>query len=313
MRKRGRLMTERPAMDGETGTDQSDFNSRHGWHGPAESEALYPLARFVHGRINRLLPALALCSCFAAPPNPTLADTVSGPEGEIEITAITHNGAQLAHGDLVVTVDPWSIMGLDGLQTADLILVTDNPSHHLDPEAIAALSDDDTVVVIPANSSQRLPHGMVLANGEEATIAGVRIEAIAAYDIIPGAPEHPKGDANGYVVTLAGLRFFFAGVTECVDEVKAVRDIDVAFMPMNIPVGRMTPPAAAECTRLLDPDVVYLYHYDQGYARRAANPDTEAGGLIDGMTINETLAAFERELAGSEIEVRRGDFYPPLP
>lgn len=260
-----------------------------------------------------LLPALALSLLAAGTLNPALADTVSGPEGEIEITAITHNGAQLVHGDKVVTVDPWGVMGLDGLQTADLILVTDNPGHHLDPEAIAALSDDETVVVMPANSSQRLPHGMVLENGEETTIAGVRIEAVAAYDIIPGAPEHPKGDANGYVVTLGGLRFFFAGVTECVDEVKALRDIDVAFMPMNIPVGRMTPAAAAECTRLLEPDVVYLYHYDQGYARRAANPDADAGGLVNGMTIEETLAAFERELASSGIEARRGEFYPPLP
>ena len=260
-----------------------------------------------------LLSALAFILLAAGTQSPAMADTVTGPEGEIEITAITHNGAQLVHGDRVVTIDPWGLMGLEGLQTADLVLVTDNPGHHLDPEAIAALSDDDTVVVMPANSSQRLPHGMVLENGEETTIAGVRIEAVAAYDIIPGAPEHPKGDANGYVVTLGGLRFFFAGVTECVDEVKALRDIDVAFMPMNIPVGRMTPAAAAECTRLLDPDVVYLYHYDQGYARRAANPDADAGGLVDGMTIEETLAAFERELASSGIAVRRGDFYPPLP
>ena len=249
----------------------------------------------------------------AATQIPALADTISGPKGEIGITAITHNGAQLVHGDTVVTVDPWGVMGLEGLQTADLILVTDNPGHHLDPEAIAALSDADTVVLMPANSSQRLPHGMVIENGEETTVAGVEIEAIAAYDIIPGAPEHPKGDANGYVVTLGGLRFFFAGVTECVDEVKALRDIDVAFIPMNIPVGRMTPPAAAECTRLLGPDVVYLYHYDQGYARQAANPEARASGLVDGMTIGETLAAFEQEMTGSGIEIRRGDFYPPLP
>ncbi len=242
-----------------------------------------------------------------------LADSVAGPEGEIEISAITHNGAQLVHGDTVVTVDPWGVMGLDGLRTADLILITDNPGHHLDVEAVAALSDADTVVAIPANSSERLPDAVVLENGEETTLAGVPIEVVAAYDIIPGPPEHPKGDANGYVVTLGGLRFFFAGVTECVDEVRALRDIDVAFMPMNIPVGRMTPAAAAECTRLLGPNVVYLYHYDQGYARRAANPDAEAVSLAGGMTIAESLDLFEREMEGSGIEVRRGDFYPPLP
>lgn len=260
---------------------------------------------------RRLPPALALC--LALWQAPALADSVTGPEGEIEITAITHNGAQLVHGDTVVTVDPWGVAGLAGLRTADLILVTDNPGHHLDPEAIASLSDAGTQIIMPANSRQRLPQGMVLNNGEETTLAGVKIEAIPAYDIIPGAPEHPRGDANGYVVSLGGLRFFFAGVTECVDEVRALDDIDVAFMPMNIPVGRMTPSAAAECTRLLDPDVVYPYHYNQGYARRAANPEFEDIGLVNGMTIAETLDAFEGELAGSGIEVRRGEFYPPLP
>ena len=256
---------------------------------------------------------IAVLWMAALPCSVALADTVTGPQGEIEITAVTHNGAQLVHGDTVVTVDPWGVMGLEGLRTADLILITDNPGHHLDPEAVAALSDADTQVVMPANSSERLPGGMVLNNGDAVTLAGVEIEAIAAYDIIPGAPEHPKGDANGYVVTLGGLRFFFAGVTECVDEVKALRDIDVAFMPMNIPVGRMTPTAAAECTALLAPDVVYLYHYDQGFARRAANPEANAStsSLVNGMTIMETLDAFESELEGSGIEVRRGDFYPP--
>lgn len=262
---------------------------------------------------NSILSVLALPLLAAGAYTSARADAVSGPNGEIEITAITHNGAQLVHDGLVVTVDPWGVRGLEDLQTADLILVTDNPGHHLDPEAIASLSDDGTIVVMPANGEQRWPGGMVLENGEVTTLSSVKIEAIAAYDIIPGAPEHPKGDANGYVVTLGGLRIFFAGVTECVDEVKALRDIDVAFMPMNIPVGRMTPPAAAECTRLLDPDMVYLYHYDQSYARRAVNPEADAGGLVDGMTIEETLQAFEREIAGSGVEVRRGDFYPPLP
>ncbi len=259
-----------------------------------------------------LSAALALAVAAAAQP-PAPADIVRGPEGEIEITAITHSGAQLAHDDFVVTVDPWGVMGLEGLRTADLILVTDNPGHHLDSQAIAALSSPGTVVAMPANSRRLLPRGMVLANGETVMIAGVRIEAVAAYDIIPGAPEHPRGDANGYVVTLGGLRFFFAGVTECVDEVKALRDIDVAFLPMNIPVGRMTPAAAAACARLLGPDVVYLYHYDQAYARRAVDPEAEPGSLDDAMTITRSLELFEQEMAGSGIEVRRGDFYPPLP
>jgi len=106
------------------------------------------------------------------------------------------------------------------------------------------------------------------------------------------------------------MRLFCAGVTECVAEVKALADIDVAFMPMNIPRGRMTPAAAAECTTLLDPDFVYTYHYDQDWARRLANPDFGGSELPGGITVAESLDLFETELEGSGIEYRRGNWYP---
>ena len=164
-----------------------------------------------------------------------------------------------------------------------------------------------------ANGKQKWPDGIVIANGETIRVAGVTVEAVAAYDIIQGNPSHPKGDANGYVVTFGGKRFFFAGVTECVDEVKALQDIDVAFMPMNIPLARMTPAASAACTRGLNPAVVYLYHYDQDYARRALQPDYVGSvSLPDGLTVAESLDRFSDELEGSGIEFRRGEFYPPL-
>ena len=147
-------------------------------------------------------------------------------------------------------------------------------------------------------------------NGELLKVAGVTVEAVAAYDIILGAPEHPKGDANGYVLTLGGKKFFFAGVTECVDEIKALQDIDVAFMPMNIPLARMTPKAAADCTKILSPEVVYTYHFDQDWVRRLGNPDFTGSTLPGGLNVTESLDAFERELTGSGIEFRRGDWYP---
>jgi len=240
------------------------------------------------------------------------ADTVSGAAGDIEITPLIHSSAQLEYQDQVILIDPWGVRGLPGAKTADLILVTDNPGHHLDIETISRLSRSNTPTVIPANSLDDLPTGIVLNNGEMIRVAGLTIEAIAAYDIIPGAPEHPKGDANGYVLELGGKRFFFAGVTECVDEVKALQNIDVAFMPMNIPIGRMTPEAAAECTKLINPAVVYLYHYDQNYARRVVRPDYPTAILDSGLTVEQSLVLFEELMADSGIEVRRGDFYPPL-
>lgn len=240
------------------------------------------------------------------------ADTFPGEAGTVEITPLIHSSVQLEYRGLVVQVDPWGVRGLSGAKAADLILVTDNPAHHLDVEAINRLSKTNTPVIIPANSLEELPTGVVLNNGEMIRAAGLTIEAIAAYDIIPGAPEHPRGDANGYVLEFGGKRFFFAGVTECVDEVKALQNIDVAFMPMNIPIGRMTPEATAECTKLLDPEVVYLYHYDQNYARRAVRPDYPTSILDSGLTVEQSLDLFEELMADSGIEVRRGGFYPPL-
>ncbi len=84
-------------------------------------------------------------------------------------------------------------------------------------------------------------------------------------------------------------------------------------MPMNIPLARMTPAAAAACTLGLNPAVVYLYHYDQDYARRAQQPDyVGTGSLPDGLTVAESLDRFAEALDGSGIEFRRGEFYPPL-
>lgn len=260
----------------------------------------YPTKRLFQG----LSAVLALVS------SPLWADSVSGTDGPIEITPLLHSSVQLEYEGFVVQVDPWAPIDLSHAKTADLILVTDSPGHHLDVEAIASLSNNDTSVVIAENGLPQISDGIVALNGELLKASGVTIEAVAAYDIILGPPEHPKGDANGYVLTLGGKKFFFAGVTECVDEVKALEGIDVAFMPMNIPVGRMTPQAAADCTKILGPDVVYTYHYDQDWVRRLANPDFGGSTLPGNLSVPETLDAFEQALAGTEIEFRRGNWYP---
>ena len=241
------------------------------------------------------------------------ADTIEGESGVVEITPLVHSSVQLEYNTMVIQVDPWNILGLGDAKPADLILITDNPGHHLDVSAVEKLRKPGAPVVIPANGSEQLPDAIVMANGETSTVAGVSIEAVATYDIIPGAPEHPKGDANGYVIEFGGRRFLFAGVTECVDEVKALQNIDVAFLPMNIPPGRMTPVAMAECAKILAPEVVYPYHYDQSYARRAQNPNATTNALLpDNLTVPQSLERLVQALAGSGIEVRYGGFYPPL-
>lgn len=231
--------------------------------------------------------------------------------GDIEITPLVHSSVQIEHAGKVIQVDPWSLGDLSAAKRADLILVTDDVAHHLDVKAIARLRKPGAPVVIAANGRAKIPDGIVLANGATTTAAGIEVQAIAAYDIKPGEPSHPKGEANGYVISVGGRRLYFAGVTECVPEVLAVKNIDVAFMPMNIPLQRMTPAAAADCVKALAPKIVYVYHYDQVRAAQLANPQATAEAPAGGLTVAQTLQAFKEALRGTPIEVRFAEWYPP--
>jgi L-ascorbate metabolism protein UlaG (beta-lactamase superfamily) len=259
-------------------------------------------------RIKLLLTAvLALTTPVAA------SDLVPAAGGDIEITPIIHSSVQVEYGGKVVQLDPWSAGDLASAKPADLILISDDPGHHLDVKAIERLRKPGAPVVMPATGKAKVPDGIVLPNGEHTVAADVAVESVAAYDIIPGEPSHPKGKANGYVVTLGGKRLYFAAVTECVPEVQALTNIDVAFMPMNIPLGRMTPAAVAECVKIFKPKIVYLYHYDQDYAARITNPRAVPQRLPGGLTVPQTLEAFRNALKGTSIEFRDGAWYPPRP
>src|SRR5687768_9436269 len=142
--------------------------------------------------------------------------------GDITITTFTHSHVQLEHAGKVIHVDLWSVSDLSNAKPADLILITDDVGHHLDAKAIARVRKPDAPVVIAANGKKVVPDGIVMANGESRDVAGVRIEATAAYDVTPGESFHPKGEANGYIVTLGGWRVYIVGVTECVPNIKAV-------------------------------------------------------------------------------------------
>jgi L-ascorbate metabolism protein UlaG (beta-lactamase superfamily) len=236
-------------------------------------------------------------------------DRVPAAGGDILITPIIHSSVQLEHAGKVIQIDPWTAGDLSSAKPADLIIITDDVGHHLDVKAIQQLRKPGAPVIIAANGKSRVPDGIVLANGAATDAAGVHVEAIAAYDIKPGAPEHPKGEANGYVITLGGKRLFFAGVTECVPEVQALKNIDVAFMPMNIPVERMTPSAAAACVKTFNPKIVYVYHFDQDYVTRVANPQAKGQGLPGGLSIAASLDAFTKAI-GKTAEVRIREWYP---
>jgi L-ascorbate metabolism protein UlaG (beta-lactamase superfamily)/uncharacterized cupin superfamily protein len=260
-----------------------------------QGQVLYLKGGAKHTFTNTGTVAATIVEVFgkAAPP-------AAGAAADVVVTPLLHASVQLEYAGKVIQVDPWSDADLARAKPADLILVTDDPIHHLDPKAIARLRKPGAPVVVPSASHAKFAEGTAMANGEAKTFAGIAIESIAAYDIKPGEPSHPKGKANGYLVTLGAKRVYFAGVTECVPEMRALRNIDIAFVPMNLPLDRMAPAAAAECVNAFKPKAVYLYHYDQNYA--AVKSDTAA--------IAASIQTFRSALA-SGIEFKDGPWYPP--
>ena len=230
----------------------------------------------------------------------TRTDTYSG----ITITTFTHSDIQLEYGGKVIHVDPWSVSDLSTAKAADLILITDDVAHHLDVQAIARVRKPGAPVIVAANGKAQVVDAIVMANGETREIDGIKVEATAAYDVKPGDPYHPKGEANGYIVTLGGKRIYVVGVTECVPEVRNARNIDVAFFPMNVPLARMEPAAAVECLTAMKPKVVYPYHYDQEWVR-----PVPSGGKRPQPT-TRGLKELSDALSRRNIEVRLANWYP---
>ena len=242
----------------------------------------------------RALSPILLISCFAF-----AADKF----GDVEITTFVHSSIQIEHAGNVIHVDPWSVSDLSKAKPADLILITDDVGHHLDVKAIARIRKPGAPVVIAANGLKQVPDGIVMANGETRTIGGVKVEATVAYDLKPGEPFHPKGEANGYIVTVGGQRLYVVGVTECLPEIRGAKDIAVAFFPMNLPLERMEPAAAIDCLTAMKPKVVYPYHYDQEWVR-----PVPAGGMRPTPT-SRGLQELKAALTPKNIEVRLAQWY----
>jgi L-ascorbate metabolism protein UlaG (beta-lactamase superfamily) len=187
--------------------------------------------------------------------------------GELKITFIGHGTLMLTFGDMVIHVDPWSrAADYAGMPKADLILVTHEHGDHLDAAAIETLTKENTSLVLTEVCAEAADGGIVMENGQTQTIAGVRIEAVPAYNLVhlrpDGSPFHPKGVGNGYVLTLGDTRVYVAGDTENTPEMKTLRDIDVAFLPMNLPYT-MDPEMVADAAKAFKPRILYPYHYGE--------------------------------------------------
>ncbi|MFB0506188.1 MAG: MBL fold metallo-hydrolase, partial [Thermodesulfobacteriota bacterium] len=164
-------------------------------------------------------------------------DIVTTPAGNLEITFIGHGTLMFTFGGKVIHVDPWSNMAdYAKLPKANIILLTHDHGDHLDLKALDTLRTEKTTVVLTETCAKRVKGGVVMSNGDVKTIQGLKIEAVPAYNIVhmssQGNPFHPKDIGNGYVITFGDKRVYVAGDTENVPEMKGLKEIDIAFLPM---------------------------------------------------------------------------------
>jgi len=193
------------------------------------------------------------------------SDTIKTSKGDLAITFIGHGTLMMKYGGKVVHIDPVSKEAdYSKLPKADIVLVTHEHYDHLDLKAIEQVRKPDTQFVVTEKVAQQLKGGIVMKNGDTRTVEGLRIEAVPAYNIkhmrSPGMPFHPKGTGNGYIVTFGDTRVYIAGDTENTPEMKALKGIDIAFLPMNVPYT-MTPEMVADAAKSFRPKVLYPYHY----------------------------------------------------
>jgi L-ascorbate metabolism protein UlaG (beta-lactamase superfamily) len=167
-------------------------------------------------------------------------------------------------GGKTIHVDPVSVEAdYTTLPRADMIIITHEHFDHLDLKAVDHIKTAATLIVGSAEVGKQIPETIVMKNGDTRSVDGLTIEAVPAYNIkhmrAPGKPFHPKGVGNGYVVTFGDLRLYIAGDTENIPEMKKLQNIDIAFLPMNLPYT-MTPEMVADAAGMFRPKVLYPYH-----------------------------------------------------
>lgn len=191
-------------------------------------------------------------------------DVFQTSKGELKITFIGHGTLMFTFEGKIIHVDPYSrVADYSQLPKADLILITHEHGDHFNPDVISMIKKDNTDIVLTKKCAEKV-EGIIMKNGDVKTVMGLKIEAVPAYNIVHmrqgNMPYHPKGDGNGYIITLGNMRVYVAGDTENTPEMKALKDIDIAFLPMNLPYT-MSPEMVADAAKAFKPKILYPYHY----------------------------------------------------
>lgn len=230
---------------------------------------------------------------------PAVTDTFKTSQGDLTVTPIHHATFLMRVAGKAIYVDPVAAdASYDGLPKADYVLVTDIHPDHMDPAGVAKIKKAETVLVGPPAVNEKMPLGIVMKNGETHDFGAFKVDAVPMYNLTrgpgPGKFFHDKGRGNGYVVSFGKAgdagndvsRIYISGDTECTPEMKALKNIDVAFVCMNLPYT-MPPSEAATCINAFKPKVVFPFHYR-------------------GSNLDELTSAIK---PGAGIEVRKREWY----
>ena len=218
--------------------------------------------------------------------------------GKIKIYPVLHATMAIEYEDIMIYVDPYGgKKGFDGIGDPDLILITDIHGDHMNMETLTELEAQLTPIIAPQavvdNLTSDFSNLSSIANGETTSFQSISIEAIPMYNLPEDSTSrHPKGRGNGYVLTIDGKRIYISGDTEDVAEMRALQNIDVAFVCMNLPYT-MTVEAAADAVLEFKPKVVYPFHY------------RGKDGFSDIETFKRLI-----NVSSDQIEVRLVNWYP---
>lgn len=197
----------------------------------------------------------------------TIETAVQKVVNDIIIDPITHATTIIKWKEKTIYIDPaGGAKAFEGKKKPDLVLITDIHGDHMDIETLDSLNLSKSEIIVPQAVAEKLPAKytdqlIIINNGETKEIQGISIEAIPMYNLREEALKfHNKGRGNGYVITLGDKRIYFSGDTEDIREMRDLKNIDIAFVCMNLPYT-MTVESAADAVLEFKPKQVYPYHY----------------------------------------------------
>jgi L-ascorbate metabolism protein UlaG (beta-lactamase superfamily) len=233
-------------------------------------------------------------------PQLSAPDMVQTKLGQLSIQPVQHASLVLTVNGKTIYADPSGANNFKGMASPDLILITDIHGDHFDTATLASVSVEKTILIVPQVVADKMPSSVkgkvvVLKNGDNTSQLGITIAAIPMYNI-PESPTamHTKGRGNGYVLNIGGKNIYLSGDTQGIPEMRSLKNIDIAFVCMNLPYT-MDVKEAADAVLAFKPAIVYPYHY------RGKN------GLSD-------VNAFKNmvEAGNKKIEVRLRNWYPGM-